>query len=147
MQQPQSPRPSLAALLPSPIPACPTTRAIIVATRRMAIHGLHDASAVSLAIAHFHGHFRKILVLLRALVLELSQCAQHDICVAPCCTPRLTHHEAALVAALQQATAQPYAAQAQLARLTGSQQTGALLATTQALANALCDAGRPLLCP
>ena len=80
--------PHLARILPHTAPLDGPPRALLVAMRRMAIHGLYDASASLLMFEHFGLHFRKPLVLMRALLMEVSQTTRQPIQIAPCCAPR-----------------------------------------------------------
>ncbi|HZU62437.1 MAG TPA: DUF6628 family protein [Novosphingobium sp.] len=134
----------LAACLPLPMPAHEDARMLMIAARRMAVHGLHDASAALLVLRHLGIHFRQPLVLMRAFMLELSDATRRPIMVAPCCTPRLTRDEGDILATWSAASHDPAAAMAHLGRLTGGPAPAALLTTGAALANALANAGRAL---
>jgi hypothetical protein len=134
--------PHLARILPHTAPHDGPTRAVLVAMRRMAIHGLHDASAALLMFEHFGLHFRKPLVLMRALLLEVSQTTRKPIQIAPCCAPRMTPAENALMRAMASAHNDPAKARQHLRDLTQAPAIEGLLATTLVLASALHDSGR-----
>lgn len=136
-----TPETGLARLLPHAAPADPTTRALLVAARRMAIHGLQDASAALLIVQTFGLHFRKTLVLLRSFMLEASQAATGPIQIAPCCAPRMTAQEHALITAITCAARDPAAASDHLHRLTGAAHCEGLLATARVLAGAIAEKG------
>lgn len=137
-------QPHLARILPHNAPLDGPTRAVLVAMRRMAIHGLHDASATLLMFEHFGLYFRKPLVLMRALLLEVSQTTRKPIQIAPCCAPRMTPAENALMRAMACAHADPALASQHLQDLTQAPAIEGLLATTRVLAGALHDSGRIL---
>jgi hypothetical protein len=136
---------NLEQMLPHRAPLDPASRAVLVTVRRMAMHGLHDAHAALLMVQHFGLHFRKALVLLRAVVLDLGRIASAPVTIAPCCMARMTAQEGALLAALACAPLDPASANAHLQELTGSAQTDGLLATIRVLANTLSDAGQPIV--
>lgn len=136
--------PHLARILPHTAPLDGPPRALLVAMRRMAIHGLHDASASLLMFEHFGLHFRKPLVLLRALLMEVSQTTRQPIQIAPCCAPRMTPAENALLRAMTCADHDPAQAGQHLQDLTQAPTIAGLLATTRVLASALRDSGREL---
>ena len=134
--------PHLARILPHAAPIDGPTRALLVAMRRMAVHGLHDASAALLMVEHFGLHFRKPLVLMRALLMEVSQTTRKPIQIAPCCAPRMTPAEHALMSAIAQAADNPAQASRHLQELTQAPAIEGLLATTRVLASAIQDSGR-----
>ena len=70
----------------------------LVLVRRLAGHGLEDARATMLALDAARGDFRKLLVLTRALVLELARTSQRKIVLAPCCAAGMTEDEGLLMA-------------------------------------------------
>ncbi|WP_324262681.1 DUF6628 family protein [Altererythrobacter sp. H2] len=94
-------RPDLrACALPHPLPACRREQALLLMFRRMAIHGLHDAHASMVALDQFGGGFLRALHLMRAFLHGLARHASGRIQVAPGCAPRMTRHEALVVAAM-----------------------------------------------
>ena len=130
-------------ILPHTAPSDQPTRIVLIAARRMAVHGLYDASAALLMVQAFGIHFRKPLVLLRAFLMETSAAAQGDIRIAPCCLPRMTMQEGAMMAAIAHGGSRPDLAAMHLAHLIGQAAPGGLLTTAQALSLALAECGRP----
>ncbi len=135
---------SIARLLPHAAPAAHWPRVMLFVIRRMAAHGLYDASASLLMIRELGLHFRKPLLLLRALMLDISQVARAPVTVAPCCALRMTAQEADLLTALAVADRDPALAEECLHRLITGAPTASLLATLRMAARALAEAGRPL---
>jgi hypothetical protein len=135
----------IAKLLTHAAPFCPTTRAVLVAMRRMAALGLFEAGASMMMMQQFGLHFRKVLVLLRAYVMQASQGADHAIRIAPCCAPRMTQDEAALLGVITLALQDPARASAYAQSLSQPHAAASLLATAQVLAGAIADSGRRLV--
>jgi len=124
-------------------PADAAGRITLFALRRMGAHGLHDAHAANLMLDTFGLPFRRPLVLLRAVMLELSRHTRRPIQLAPCCCGRMTLDEARLLAAMRHgATDAPRAAR-HLARLAG-QVAPPVLSAAAAYGAALADLGKPL---
>src|SRR3569833_4568952 len=90
-------------ILPLPLPIGNTERAALVILRRMAAHGFRDAAATMLAIDTFGTGFRRVLVLLRAYMVELARGANRTISLAPCCALRMTRDEGLMMNALDMA--------------------------------------------
>lgn len=134
----------LSHMLPHPVPDSATARLVLVAARRMAAFGLHDASGALLMMQGFGLHFRKPLCLLRAFMLELSQTAERPISLAPCCSLRMTEQEHALMQTLATAARDPSAADMHLRALTGARHIEGLLATARVLSAAVAESGRSL---
>lgn len=121
----------------------PETRAgriTLYATRRIGAHGLHDAQAASLMLEAFGLSFRRPLVLLRAVMLELSRATARPITLAPCCCRRMTRDEARLLAVLGNAHRDDIRARRHLARLAG-RDAPAVLFAAGAYGAALSDLG------
>lgn len=136
---------SLTHILPHPAPSDQPTRMLLIAARRMAVHGLYDASAALLMVQAFGIHFRKPLVLLRAFLMETSAAASGDIRIAPCCLPRMTVQEGSMMAAIAHAIDRPGLAANHLTQLTGQEASGGLFTTVQALSMSLAECGRPVV--
>lgn len=136
---------SLTHILPHPAPSDQPTRMLLIAARRMAVHGLYDASAALLMVQAFGIHFRKPLVLLRAFLMETSAAASGDIRIAPCCLPRMTVQEGSMMAAIAHAIDRPGLAASHLTQLTGQEASGGLFTTVQALSMSLAECGRPVV--
>lgn len=134
----------LSALLPHPLPSCYNERLLLFAIRRIAAFGLNDAHAAQAMIGWFGINFRRPLLLVRALMAEVSRVSQRRLAVAPCCCQRSTAVEAALIAAIREAIDNPRAAHDQLATLCGTHACIGLVGSAEALAQAFSDQGRPL---
>lgn len=87
-------------MLPLPLPEGRTERAALVILRRMAAHGFRDAAATMLALETFGTGFRRVLVLLRAYMVELARGSNRTISLAPCCAMRMTDDEGLMMEAL-----------------------------------------------
>jgi hypothetical protein len=136
---------TLGLLLPYPAPDQKTARTLLVALRRIAAGGLEDASATNLFMGSFGIGYRRPLMFLRVLMQELSRVSKRAIPVAPCCCPRMTDGEAAILRAIDGGTANPEAARAALSRVSGTLDLLPALSVAQALAASLEDLGRPLI--
>jgi hypothetical protein len=87
-------------ILPLPLPRARSERAALVILRRMAAHGFRDAAATTLALETFGTGFRRVLVLLRAYMVELARGSNRTISLAPCCAMRMTDDEGLMMEAL-----------------------------------------------
>lgn len=132
------------AALPKPMPACPNARLALFALRRIGAHGLADASAAHAMLNGFGEAFRRPLILLRALMLDMAGAADGSIVIAPCCCRRITPAEAAILTVLARAETQPEAARLLLADLLGIRRVDGVLTSAAAVAAAFADAGRPI---
>jgi hypothetical protein len=135
---------SMTHMLPHPAPSDQTTRMLLIAARRMAVHGLYDASAALLMVQAFGIHFRKPLVLLRAFLMETSAAASGDIRIAPCCLPRMTLQEGSMMAAIAHARAPGCGGEPSDASDRAGC-AGGLVTTAQALSVSLSECGRPVV--
>lgn len=88
-------------MLPYPAPVCGEARTVLFVIRRMAIHGLEDAHASHAMINSYGLGYREPLILVRTLLSEIARHARANIIVAPCCSPRMTAHEYALLSAIR----------------------------------------------
>ena len=139
------PRPdALALLIPHPAPEQRVARTLLIALRRIAASGIDDASAANLLLGTFGIGYRRPLMFLRVLMQEVSRVSQHQIAIAPCCCPRMTEGEAAILLAVDSGTAHPHITRAALARVTGTIDLAPALSFAQALGDALADLGRLL---
>jgi hypothetical protein len=129
--------------LPVPMPHDRTTRTILFALRRMAIHGVRDASACWLMLDLFSTGFRRPLVLLRAFMLELSHASRGPIRLAPCCTPRMTEDESLILRILFGATNDLGAAEDLLVELTRNPGVSEPLSAAAAFGRSLSSAAIP----
>lgn len=131
---------SAAKLLPHPMPDDPDTRILLFAMRRMAICGLRDARASQAIFLTFGLGYRRPLVLLRTLMLEMAREARGNITVAPCCAPRMTSDERAILGLL----ASPETGRAAFASTLGRPDAIRTLDLGRALTEALVSKGRPV---
>ncbi len=69
----------------------------LVLIRRMTAHGPHDARAAMLAMDIAGAHFRKLLVLCRAYMVDLGTTSRRTIRLAPCCATGMTRDEGLMV--------------------------------------------------
>lgn len=83
--------------LPRPIPGGYGNRLFLFVMRRMATAGVNDAHAANAMLGAFGKSYRRPLVLMRAMMLELARAASRKILVAPCCCARMTADEAAIM--------------------------------------------------
>ena len=81
-----------------PLPARRHQTLGLVLVRRLAGHGLHDARATMLALDASGTEFRRLLVLARALVVDLARTSRRKILLAPCCAAGMTRDEGLLMA-------------------------------------------------
>lgn len=132
------------AALPAALPFDDAGRVLLFAVRRMAAGGLDDAHAAHLLFIRFGLAYRRPLVLLRALMLELSRTAQQPIQVAPCCCPRMTAAEAALIDTIRIALLDPHAAHDLVSDIAGTPDCLGALTTAQAVSEAFADGGLAL---
>jgi hypothetical protein len=114
-----------------PLPARRHQTLGLVILRRLAAHGLHDARATMLALDAAGGDFRKLLVLGRALVVDLARTSQRRIMLAPCCAAGMTRDEGLLMALIGGAGLDVHGV------LTDDAQCPAAMTTAHALGNEL----------
>lgn len=119
-------------------------RLFIYVVRRMATAGVNDAHAANAMLGAFGRSYRRPLVLMRAMMLELARTAARKILVAPCCCARMTSDEAVLMQAVGEALQDPPTAYEHLSFLLGSGDALGALTCLQAVAQAHGDLGRPL---
>lgn len=135
---------AVVAVLSHPLPELPAARIALFAIRRMGAHGLADAGAAHALFSNFRQDFRRPLVLLRAFMADLAGNAAGSIAIAPCCCPRMTGAEAALLAVLARVEVQPEAARLLLADVLGTRRADGVLASAAAVAAAFADCGQPI---
>ena len=133
-----------AALLPHAAPASHYRRLLLFAIRRMATGGISDAHAAHAIFTGFGLSYRRPLVLLRALMAELSRVAATRLTVAHCCCPRMTNDEMILLDSIADAPLQPGSAHAKLRSLLRVHSCPGALISAQAVAAAFADLGMPL---
>lgn len=130
--------------LPRPIPGGYGNRLFLYILRRMATAGVNDAHAANAMIGAFGRSYRRPLVLMRAMMLELARSATRKILVAPCCCARMTADEGVLMQAVGTAVQDPRLAYDHVAALLGNDDALGALTCLQAVAQAHNDLGRPL---
>lgn len=135
---------TLAHALPAFQSDDPARRLLLFGIRQMGAHGLNDAAAANAFVTAFGKDFRRPLILLRALMAEISALASGPIQIAPWCCPRMTGAEAALLDALASAGRDPARARLILADLLGNRRADSVATTAAAVAGAFADAGLPL---
>lgn len=134
----------IAEMLPHAGPAGINERLLLFAIRRVASAGLNDAHAANAFIGVFGLSFRRPLVLLRALMAEVSRVSARRILVAPCCCPRMTTAESSLLGAIAIAVDRPRDAHRLLCVALGVPDALGALGSAQALAQAFEDLGRSI---
>ncbi|HEX7875545.1 MAG TPA: DUF6628 family protein [Sphingobium sp.] len=130
--------------LPRPIPGGYGNRLFLYVLRRMASAGVNDAHAANAMLGAFGRSYRRPLILMRAMMLELARSATRKIMVAPCCCARMTADEGTLMQAVGTALEDPHAAYEQVVTLLGNDDALGALTCLQAVAQAHGDLGRPL---
>jgi hypothetical protein len=135
---------AFSATLPTLQPEDPGARLLLFGIRQMGMHGLHDACTGHAFVTAFGKGFQRPLVLLRALMQEMSAIASGPIQIAPWCCPRMTGAEAALLQAIARVGTRPQSAAMLLSDLLGVRDASGVLVTAHALANAFADLGLPL---
>lgn len=130
--------------LSQPMPAGYGNRLFLFVMRRMAGAGVNDAHAANALLGAFGRSYRRPLILMRAMMLELARASGRKILVAPCCCPRLTADEARIMHAVGDALRAPARAYEQVATLLGNDDALGALTCLQAVAQAHADLGRPL---
>jgi hypothetical protein len=134
----------LAAALPALQPEDAGARLLLFGIRQMGAHGLHDACAAHAFVTAFGREFQRPLVLLRALMAEMSTAASGPIQIAPWCCPRMTRAEATLLQVVGRAHTNPAGASLLLADLLGVREADGITAVAQALSAAFADLALPL---
>lgn len=133
-----------AALLHQPQSDDPAQRLLLFAFRQIGANGLDDACAAHAFVTAFGKDFRRPLILLRTLMMELSTAATRPIQIAPWCCSRVTPDEGALIAVLQKSLTCEASANLLLSDMLGVRDAAGPLATATALAIAFADMGMPL---
>ncbi|MEJ7927617.1 DUF6628 family protein [Sphingobium sp. AN641] len=127
-----------------PMPLGYGNRLFLFVMRRMASDGVNDAHAANAMLGAFGKSYRRPLVLMRAMMLEMARASSRRILVAPCCCARMTGDEALVIGAIGTALDDPAAAYRQLAALLGNDHALGALTCLQAVAQSYGDLGRPL---
>lgn len=130
--------------LPRPMPGGYGNRLFLFVMRRMASGGVNDAHAANAMLGAFGRSYRRPLILMRAMMLELARVSSRKILVAPCCCARMTADEGLLMQAAGIALRDPNGAYEQVSGLLGNDHALGALTCLQAVAQAHADLGRPL---
>ncbi|WP_327754782.1 DUF6628 family protein [Sphingobium sp. SJ10-10] len=129
---------------PRPLPGGYGNRLFLYVMRRMATAGVNDAHAANAMLGAFGRSYRRPLVLMRAMMLELARTSSRKILIAPCCCSRMTTDEALMMQAVGGALHSPRTAYDNVASLLGNDHALGALTCLQAVAQAHNDLGRPL---
>lgn len=127
-----------------PLPRTTGSRLFLFVMRRMASTGVNDAHAANALLGSFGKSYRRPLILMRAIMLELSRVSTRKILVAPCCCSRMTTDEARLTYAIGCGQSDPRQAHEQLATLLASASALGALTCAQAVAQSFADLGCPI---
>lgn len=127
-----------------PIPGGYGNRLFLFVIRRMASDGVNDAHAANAMLGAFGKSYRRPLVLMRAMMLEMARASSRKILVAPCCCARMTGDEALVMGAIGEALDNPPIAYSHLTTLLDNDQALGALTCLQAVAQSYGDLGRPL---
>jgi hypothetical protein len=127
-----------------PVPECSSNRLFLFAMRRMAMAGVNDAHAANAMLSMFGKSYRRPLVLMRAMMLEMARASDRKILVAPCCCGRMTRDEAMLIQAVSEGLDDPQAAYGRISTLLASGAALGALTCAQAVGQAFADLGRPM---
>ncbi len=114
------------------------------AARLMAIGGANDARAASVVMGWFGRNYRRPLVLMRALMLEMARVSQRRIQLAPPCSSRLTRDEATMLRALAREEWQIDRCHEDACALLAIDDALGTATCFQAVANCFEDLGAPL---
>ena len=130
--------------LSRPMPVGYGNRLFLFVMRRMASAGVNDAHAANAMLGAFGRSYRRPLILMRAMMLELARASSRKILVAPCCCARMTADEGRMMQATGDALRHPDRAYRQVSDLLGNDHALGALTCLQAVAQAHADLGRPL---
>ncbi|MDX3900499.1 MAG: hypothetical protein QHC40_08340 [Sphingobium sp.] len=127
-----------------PLPGGYGNRLFLFVMRRMASAGVNDAHAAHAMLGAFGKSYRRPLVLMRAMMLEMARASSRRILVAPCCCARMTGDEAQMMQAVGEALGDAPAAYARMTGLLANDGALGALTCLQAVAQSFVDLGRPL---
>jgi len=132
------------ALIPGPVPNESGAHLLLLAIRRTITHGPHDPGIERKFEASFGRAYRRPLVLVRVLVNEIRAAACSSVTIAPCCCPRMTLAEAAILAAIARISTAPDAARLLIADVLANRRPERVLTSLAAVVEGFADAGRPI---
>lgn len=119
-------------------------RFLLSVIRRMAIHGIDDAGAMMALLSAFGQKHRRPLILLRAMMLELSRASHRKILLAPPCCGRMTRDEALILKALSRVEDDLAGRHADACALLGREDALGPATCFEAVAQSFADLGHPL---
>ncbi|OYY91372.1 MAG: hypothetical protein B7Y45_03605 [Sphingomonas sp. 28-66-16] len=134
----------IARQLPSPLPDDPNARLCLLGIRRFGAHGLDDAVVTHQFLRAFGGSVQRPLIALRVMMTEVAAAASTPMMIAPCCCPRATAAERAMLDIIVRIPVRPAAARLLLADLLGNRQVDGVFTSVALVASAFADAGRPI---
>lgn len=120
-----------------------SARLFLATARFMAIGGVNDAQPTSLMLAQFGRNYRRPLILMRALMLELARISQRTIVMAPPCCTRMTADEALMLSALRRDEADMQRCHQDVCALLGREDALGPLTCFQAVSQCFADLGQP----
>jgi hypothetical protein len=112
--------------------------------RMMAVGGVNDARAASLLLSQFGANYRRPLVLIRAMMLELSRASRRKILLAPPCCGRITADEALMLSALERSDAEFALCHADALKLLDRDIAIGPATCFQAVSHCFADLGAPI---
>ncbi len=112
--------------------------------RFMAIGGINDARAAALLLGCFGRNYRRPLILIRALVLEIARVSERRIQLAPPCSIRMTRDEALMLRALGREEWQIERGHADACELLATSSALGAATCFQAVSACFSDLGAPL---
>lgn len=121
----------------------PSHRLLLRVMRLMAIGGLNDAAAAATLLGRFGRAYRRPLVLMRALMLELSRTSHRQIALAPPCCGRITRDEAIILRAIVRTESEFTARHDDARLLLGVDHALGAATCVQAVAACFADLGAP----
>lgn len=139
-------------MLDAPTPAplhiarleAPALRITLLLVRRMAAHGIDDAHATQAAFGFFGLGYRRPLILLRAMLVEMARASNRRIRISPCCHFRMTEDEAMLIQTITLARPLEMTAHQSMSMLLGGANHLPALSAAMAYHDAMEDMGHSL---
>lgn len=122
----------------------PALRLTLLLIRRMAAQGIDDAHATQTALGLFGLGYRRPLILLRAMLVEMARASNRRIQISPCCRLHMTEDEALLIKTITLARPQDMNAHQAMSTLLGGSNHLPSLSAAMAYHDALGDMGHPV---
>lgn len=133
---------SYAAVVSAQGPEAPR-RLVLRTMRLMAVGGINDATATAALFGHFGRAYRRPLVLIRALMLELARTSKRRIVLAPPCCGRITRDETVILRAFARTESEFVACHDDVRHLLGRRDALGAATCFQAVASCFADLGAP----